>query len=384
MISEHRRLIAQLVADGDLTPDWAEVFERVPRHMFIPDRFWDRGEHDWFQRDRNVDPGVWLQRVYSNGPIVVQIDDGRENPDVTRPRCTSAAIMPTVVAMMLDQLDVASDAQVLELGTGTGYTTALLAERVGAENVVTVELDSRLAYRAGTTLRRAGWDVAVAIRDGNLGWARRAPYDRVLSSYAVRRIPYTWLRQCVDGGVIVAPWGTPYANAFLLRFTVHDEVADGRFLAAAAFPWDRCRPPRFRAMDDLAEQRPQAVVSRTLLRPYQATPGSGSCLAVGIRVPRCQWVWEDGEEPGSGTVWLYDDAESWASVTVPDQSAEEFAVHEYGPRRLWREVEEAHAWWQRLGSPEQERFGMTVTPEEQVVWLDCPDTPVHRWGPSDR
>ena len=56
-------MIAQLVASGTLTPAWAEVFRKVPRHLFVPDRFWDRGQHDWFQRDRDADPRSWLRRA---------------------------------------------------------------------------------------------------------------------------------------------------------------------------------------------------------------------------------------------------------------------------------------------------------------------------------
>jgi len=377
VISEHRRMIAQLVASGTLTPAWAEVFRKVPRHLFVPDRFWDRGQHDWFQRDRDADPRSWLRRVYSDEPIVVQIDDGCADPDVTRPHCTSSVACPTVAATLLDQLDVAPGARVLELGTGTGYTTALLAERVGAQNVVGTEIDADLARRAGSTLRRAGWDAAVVARDGCLGWARGAPYDRILVSYAVQRIPRSWLEQCVDGGVIVAPWGTPCTDSFLLRFTVDDGVATGRFLSSVVLPRDRRCSRRWRA-EDLVERQPQADVRRSTLCPRRVTPNSGAFLAVGMRVPGCRWEWEDGPEPGGGTAWLYDDADSWASVTVSDPAAEEFTVHEYGPRRLWREVEEAYSWWLRLGSPEWERFGMTVTAEEQSVWLDRPETPVHR------
>ena len=84
-------------------------------------------------------------------------------------------------------------------------------------------------------------------------------------------------------------------------------------------------------------------------------------------------VWAP-DDSGRFTFWaLACDRQSWASVSYePEQTRCE--VEQYGPRQLWDEIETAYEWWKFTGSPERERFGVTVTPENQWVWLDHRDS----------
>ncbi|MGH3939102.1 MAG: methyltransferase domain-containing protein [Pseudonocardiaceae bacterium] len=184
----HRRLIEKLVAAGDLAEDWRNAFEAVPRHTFIPDVTWHygttNGEWGLIPRHRTDDSDAWLLAAYEDDSIITQVDDGEPSgPDGIGVLPTSSASMPTVVAVMLQALDIHDGQKVLEIGTGTGYNAALLAHRLGARNVTSVEIDPTVTDAARHALERAGYgETFLVTADGTQGFGPRAPYDRVLST----------------------------------------------------------------------------------------------------------------------------------------------------------------------------------------------------------
>ncbi len=121
--------------------------------------------------------------------------------------------------------------------TRTGYNAALLAHRLGAQNVTTIEVDAAQAARAGGALADAGYaGVTVVTGDGAHGYPPRAPYDRILSTAAVGQVPAAWVEQTRPGGRVVTPWGTAYLNGALLALTVGaDNTATGRLVDNVAF-----------------------------------------------------------------------------------------------------------------------------------------------------
>ena len=113
---------------------------------------------------------------------------------------------PTVVAHMTEALDLRREHRVLEIGTGSGYQAAVLAELAGT--VVTVERHEPLADRARRTLAYLGYDnVQVVLADGTLGWPDLAPYDRIIGTAATPAIPDALLAQLAAGGRLVLPVG---------------------------------------------------------------------------------------------------------------------------------------------------------------------------------
>ncbi|MFE7119748.1 methyltransferase domain-containing protein, partial [Streptomyces sp. NPDC057654] len=147
---------------------------------------------------------------------------------------------------MLRDLDVRPGQRVLEIGTGTGWNAALLAYRLGASNVVTVEVDAEVAERGGVALERFGAPVEVVHQDGALGCAERAPFDRIIVTCGVRRVPGAWIRQTRHGGVVLLPWGTYYgADEATARLVVDADglTASGPFTRSVAFM--RMRSQRF-------------------------------------------------------------------------------------------------------------------------------------------
>lgn len=113
---------------------------------------------------------------------------------------------PTTVAYMTTMLQVKPDQRVLEIGTGSGYQAAVLAE-CGAK-VFSIERIAALARRAQALFDQLGYfTIAVHIGDGSLGWTAHAPYDRILSAAASLEVPTALLSQLADGGRLLCPVG---------------------------------------------------------------------------------------------------------------------------------------------------------------------------------
>lgn len=239
----HRRMVEELSAKGDLPAEWREAFLEVPRHAFIPETVWRYDEdvednYDLLPLNRADDPEAWLRLAYANDVVITQVDDGHPaGPDLTGYASSSSASMPSVVAIMLDALEVSDGQRVLEIGTGTGYNTALLAHRLGAENVITIEVDPAVAAHARKALAATSFgEVTVVTGDGASGYPPRAPFDRILSTASCQRVPYPWAEQTRPGGRIVTPWDNAYFQGGLLALTVAgDGTASGRIVGQTSF-----------------------------------------------------------------------------------------------------------------------------------------------------
>ncbi len=131
---------------------------------------------------------------------------------------------PSMIAIMLEEAQLAPGDRVLEIGTGSGYHAALLAHLVGPQNVVSIERIPRLAEWGRSNLARAGFAaVTVVVGDGSLGYPERAPYDCILATAGAPEIPDPWQHQLSSRGRIVAPIG-PRSGQVLIVAT---RKADG-------------------------------------------------------------------------------------------------------------------------------------------------------------
>ncbi|MFE7118533.1 methyltransferase domain-containing protein [Streptomyces sp. NPDC057654] len=369
--------LAGLLADaGLLAPGWREVFAAVDRGRFVPDRIWIRGADGYLPLSRAREPDRWRQCVYGDMPLVTQVEDPPGDGPAFTP--TSSASMPQVVAAMLGHLDPHRGHRVLEIGTGTGYNAALLSEFLGDDRVTTVEVDAELAARARRALESAGHAPSIVTADGAEGWPEAAPYDRLIATCAVQRVPYRWVEQTSPGGRIVTPWGTGLHNGVLLRLDVHrgpdGPVAQGPVVGDSAFMWMRAQAPH-RDVMAVVHHPENAVTGRTRLDPRYPLGDTDAAFGVGLMVPGARSSVGHGPD-GEWTLWLADAATgSWACLDyVPD--APSFEVQQHGPRLLWGEAEAAYRWWEQAGSPERTRYGLIVTAAGQQAWLDEPGRPV--------
>ncbi|GGV55271.1 methyltransferase domain-containing protein [Streptomyces spectabilis] len=214
-----------------------EAFLAVPREAFVPDRVWwpHRSAEDGLfpLLDRAARPRQWLRAVYrARSPLITQIADGAILPDAPTDCAdfTGSISCPAVVVDMLHHLDPQPGERILEIGTGTGYNTALLAVRVGAATVTSVEIDKTLAEHAAAALHAVVHVPQLVVADGEEGYPPGAPYDRIISTAAVRQVPQAWIDQVRPGGVILAPLDSPFQCDGLALL-----VADGHGGAGGAF-----------------------------------------------------------------------------------------------------------------------------------------------------
>jgi len=174
-------LVSQLKASGALTdPAVERALLTVPRHRFLP--------------------GHSLAEAYENVAITTSWERGAP---------VSSVSQPEIVAVMLQQLRPQPGMRVLEVGAGSGYNAALLAELVGPTgSVISLEIDEKLAAAAGQRLADAGYPPAwarVIAGDGWQGWPPGAPYDRIELTVGAADLSLAWYEQLAEGGILVAP-----------------------------------------------------------------------------------------------------------------------------------------------------------------------------------
>ncbi len=139
---------------------------------------------------------------------------------------------PFVVAIMTELLDLTPGAKVLEIGTGSGYQAAILAELV--RDVYSIEVIPELAAQARKNLEACGYHtVALKVGDGNRGWPEAAPFDAIIITAATPRIPPALLDQLVPGGRMVLPLGQPGEGQLL---TVVEKRTDGAIATHEMLP----------------------------------------------------------------------------------------------------------------------------------------------------
>lgn len=181
MIQE--QLIARGIQEGRLL----EVMERIPRHEF-------------------VEPGLASQ-AYEDRPLNIGLKQ--------------TISQPYMVAFMTESLNLTGGERVLEIGTGSGYQTAVLCELV--KRVYSIERMKELSNRARRTLYRLGYiNFDLRIGDGTIGWPEEAPFDRILVTASTPSVPPPYLEQLKKGGSLLIPVGNE-SDQELIRITKREK-----------------------------------------------------------------------------------------------------------------------------------------------------------------
>lgn len=177
----------QIIARGVADPGVIKAMRKVKRHLFVPKRY----------------------QAYSYDDHPLPIGEGQ------------TISQPYIVAFMTEALGLSPRDRVLEIGTGSGYQAAILAELV--DKVYTIEIVKILAKRATQTLEKQGYkNIAVKEGDGYKGWPEKAPFDAIIVTCAPENIPGPLVQQLKEGGRMIIPVGKRGSIQRLVKLTKRD------------------------------------------------------------------------------------------------------------------------------------------------------------------
>lgn len=367
-------LADHLCASGYLNDhQWEQAFRTIPRHLFVP-RFWhDRAT--LIDGDHPKTAAQWLETVYSDQSLTTQY---APVPGTDLKWATSSSTKPSLMAHMLDMLDVRTGYTVLEIGTGTGYNTALLCHRLGDTHITSIDIDADLVANAKTRLAEIGYQPTLVAGDGSKRVNSNAPYDRIIATCAVPTVPPLWIDQLAPSGTIVADLRSDLASSIAVLHKIRPDTVTGRFSATPGhFMWlraDVANPLRdggeFNTVIDHDDEDQHA----TALDP-QILRDTDLRFVLQLTDPTLQHLWSSHHD-GIDTLHLSAEDGSWVQVRPHH---EQTLVTQGGPRRIWATIESAMELWDQLGRPTRDRFGLTVTTATTPdYWLDHPS---NGWTP---
>jgi protein-L-isoaspartate(D-aspartate) O-methyltransferase len=202
---ERRTMVRRQLAGRDITDERVlEAMRAVPRHRFVPPR--------------------WQSSAYADSPLPIGHDQ--------------TISQPYIVAAMTQALDLSPDQKVLEIGTGSGYQAAILAELAG--EVFSIEIVCDLAERAREALEAQGYDnLTIRCGDGYKGWPDQAPFDRIIVTAAPPNIPQALVDQLKPGGRMVLPVGERLQALKVLRKNPDGTVEEAELMKVRFVPMVR-------------------------------------------------------------------------------------------------------------------------------------------------
>ncbi len=176
------------------------AMEKVQRHFFVPEAL--------------------RERAYENYPLPIGDDQ--------------TISQPFIVALMTESLSLLGEEKVLEIGTGSGYQTALLAEL--SKSVFSVERIPKLAREARSTLESLGYhNISIRVADGTYGWQEFAPYDRIIVTASAPTLPDVLVSQLTEAGILVIPIGSVDRPQELFRYQKVNGKLEREFLCSCSF-----------------------------------------------------------------------------------------------------------------------------------------------------
>jgi methyltransferase of ATP-grasp peptide maturase system len=364
-------LARELADEGVLhSPAWDEAVRAVPRHVFVPSYVQQRPDGSW-RTVSGDDPDThdeWLITVYSNRALTTALRTDANGHGVA----VSSSSKPGLMVRMLEALELRQEHRALEIGTGTGYNAALLCSRLGAQQVASVDVEPDLVATAQRRLARLGFTPTLAATDGAHGLPEAAPFDRIIATCSVARIPRSWADQLTARGRVLTDLKITGSAGNLVDLRMTSAGLAGRFLPkwAGFMPLRSVTSPRTRA-----DRRPAAVERETSVpSPNPWWDHSVVWFLAALELPEDIVTGvvldPDRRTPVAATMQAADG--SWVEVRLDADDAGRRLVRASSDD-LWSAVEHAYEVWNELGQPGWDHFGLIVTDREQRVWFDAPD-----------
>ena len=349
-------------------PGWFRALSHVPRHRFVP-RWFSSGPTGWTVIDGLADEKAWVDAAYADTTLVTRVGAvhadhaSADAPVVGVP--TSSSTNPGLVTAMFRHGRMSHGIRLMDMATGSGYSAALAAYRLGDANVTTMDIDPYLTAAATERLHSIGLRPQVVT--GDASGELPDQYDRIVSMVSVPRIPASWLGALRPAGRLV----TTLANTGLI-LTADKQPGGG---AIGRIEWDRAAfmstrtaadyPAMLNSMFAQVRERDGEDISQS---PYPV-----------INVPQAWEVWSmltvtapgiehrlQLDEDGRITAWMLHADGSWARATMP-AGATGATVHQGGPRRLWDILDQIRRRWLHEGSLPVYGARVTITPDGETT-----------------
>src|SRR6266487_1273771 len=358
-----------------LAPAVREAFLQVPRQAFI--------DHYYEQQQLKTAPSLsdqsaseaWLWAIYQDQALTTQIDE--------RGLPTSSSSQPSVMAVMLEELEIKPGMHILEIGTGTGYNAALLAVLVGDPHLVTtLEIDPTLVEGARPRIEQVvGAGMSVHVGNGIEGYEPGAPYDRIMATGSFLPVPWAWIEQLQPEGRLIMDLRGRLAGGLMTIQKHADGMASGQFLRgwrAISFMGLRSSPDalatlslprgyqRFPVQEAFRLSQHEQAYDRALhFCTYEQFHGQDEDVNLWL-----QWVF-----PGLSIKWkgspealcavLADSSTQTVAILGPQEDGIEVTVR--GERPLWSEILDAYQEWIKAGRPGRECFTLLIDPHSRQV-----------------
>ncbi len=364
------RYVDELKERGTLKSEAVErAFRRVERHRLL-EWFYledEEGEFEyagerWIKRDFNPqdpDPEL-LKLIYSDTALLTRLDP---------PSSTS---QPTLVAQMLELLELEPGLNVLEIGAGTGYNAALMQELVGEEgHVTTIDIQEDVVEQTRRLLKAAGYGrIEVLAKDGFYGHPQNAPYDRIVATVGCPDISWAWAEQLADDGFMLIPLqhGGEGFNP-LVRIWKEDSNLVGRFVGLSGF------------MSIRGELEVKQRVSFAKQRSFQDGEPTAEYPLFGslkeLPEPREEGRWE---EAFAFPLFLTiaDERAFWFGLLDDEKGAIAIELKKgrialWGDESLYRDLNRLYGQWEGLGRPGFSSWELKFLPRDRDHALEIPE-----------
>lgn len=329
---------------------WRPSVATIPRHVFLP-HWWDATDTGWTAVRGADDHDRWMRTAYGDDSIVTEVAghhaDHAEPGDHAAGLPTSSSTLPSLVLRMYAHGHLYEGADILDVGTGSGYGAALLTHRFGAQHVTTVDVDPYLTKAA--TERLATIDLHPRVETVDATGALSGTYDRIVAMVSMRPVPASWLSALRPGGRLVMV----ISGTSLILTANKLPEPDGPIVAEGHIEWDRAMfmitrhgegdyPPRTTHADGREGEHVTTgrypivnIAEAWDLRDMVTITTPGVTLATHTH------------DDGRLTVTITGDDGSWARAEAPPGQTP--TVHQSGPQRLWDTVDDIRERWLTTG-----------------------------------
>lgn len=332
-------------------------------------RWWTREENDgWTVRDGPAAELDWLAAAYSDRTLITRV--GTAHADHARPgdhpegRPTSSSTQPGLVIAMYRHATITDGSDVLDIGTGSGYGTALLCNRLGDAHVTSIDVDEYLTKSAAERLDATGLRPEIVTCDAT--GPLPGTYDRIVSMTSVAPVPPSWLAALRPGGRLV----TTIAGTGLL--ITADKIPDGA--ATGRVEWYRAGFMQARTGPDYPPGMLDTIPDARDGDGDEATTGKYPVIdigrawelrsMIGVTVPGTEDYYE--EHDGQRTAWLLHPDGSWARATATGDELP--LIRQAGPRRLWDHLDSLRERWLRDGTLPAYGAAVIITPDGTITF----------------